>query len=172
VVWRTQWTLGKSDAVNVELRLRLPSAAEWDPCRSGVRKGRRAMRLWNYWNCVSCGSNNNPLTAATLPVTRLPRCWARYHQRTRRLRLHTTAYYCPAAAAEQPATAAMRSVLYTLLSLATLTTALAIETAAPKAKDDDWEEKQPDTIFNGQSVPPMIELGPTNLDTEISKGNW
>jgi protein disulfide-isomerase len=68
----------------------------------------------------------------------------------------------------------MRSIFYTLLSLATLTTALAIETTAPKAKsaDDDWEEKQPDTIFNGQTVPPMIELTQHNLDTEIAKGNW
>lgn len=68
----------------------------------------------------------------------------------------------------------MRSIFYTLLSLATLTTALAIETTTPKAKvtDDDWEEKQPDTIFNGQTVPPMIELTQHNLDTEIAKGNW
>jgi protein disulfide-isomerase len=68
----------------------------------------------------------------------------------------------------------MRSVLYTLLSLATLTTALAIETKTPSAApaDDDWEDKQPDTVFNGQTVPPMIELGGHNLDTEISKGNW
>lgn len=68
----------------------------------------------------------------------------------------------------------MRSIFYTLLSLATLATTLAIETKAPKAKggDDDWDEKQPDTVFNGQPVPPMIELTQHNLDKEISKGNW
>jgi protein disulfide-isomerase len=67
----------------------------------------------------------------------------------------------------------MRSIFYTLLSLATLATTLAIETKSPKAKDDDdWEEKTPDTVFNGQPVPPMIELTQHNLDKEISKGNW
>jgi protein disulfide-isomerase len=68
----------------------------------------------------------------------------------------------------------MRSIFYTLLSLATLATTLAIETKSSNAKktDDDWEEKQPDTIFNGQTVPPMIELTQHNLETEISKGNW
>jgi protein disulfide-isomerase len=65
----------------------------------------------------------------------------------------------------------MRSIFYTLLSLATLTTALAIETKAPVASED-WDEKQPDTIFNGQTVPPMIELTQHNLDSEIKKGNW
>ncbi|KAF2026346.1 thioredoxin-like protein [Setomelanomma holmii] len=68
----------------------------------------------------------------------------------------------------------MRAILYSLLSLATLATTLAIETAKPKATDvsDDWDEKQPDTIFNGQTVPPMIELTQQTLDNEISKGNW
>ncbi|RMZ73560.1 disulfide isomerase [Pyrenophora seminiperda CCB06] len=72
----------------------------------------------------------------------------------------------------------MRSVLYTLLSLATLASTFAAETPSAKAKstatddDDDWEEKAPDTIFNGEKVPPMIELTPETHDTEISKGNW
>jgi protein disulfide-isomerase len=68
----------------------------------------------------------------------------------------------------------MRSVIYSLLSLATLATALAIETKTPEATtaDDDWDDKQPDTIFNGQTVPPMIELGQDSLDKEISTGNW
>jgi protein disulfide-isomerase len=68
----------------------------------------------------------------------------------------------------------MRSIFYTLLSLATLATTLAIETKTPKAGDVDdiWEDKRPDTIFNGQTVPPMIELGQHNLDKEITKGNW
>jgi protein disulfide-isomerase len=68
----------------------------------------------------------------------------------------------------------MRSIFYSFLSLATLATALAIETSSAKVTDaqDDWDDKQPDTIFNGQTVPPMIELTQHNLDTEISKGNW
>lgn len=68
----------------------------------------------------------------------------------------------------------MRSIIYSLLSLATLTTALAIETKTPRtaAADDDWDDKLPDTIFNGQTVPPMIELGQDSLDKEITKGNW
>ncbi|KAL5119157.1 hypothetical protein ACEQ8H_002864 [Pleosporales sp. CAS-2024a] len=63
----------------------------------------------------------------------------------------------------------MRSVFYAFLSLATLATTLAIRTTGA---DEDWEEKQPDTVFNGQTVPPMIELTQHNLDTEIAKGNW
>jgi hypothetical protein len=68
----------------------------------------------------------------------------------------------------------MRSILYSLLSLATIASTLAIETPAAKAttKNDDWEEKAPDTTFNGETVPPMIELRTDNIDTEISKGNW
>jgi len=68
----------------------------------------------------------------------------------------------------------MRSILYTLLSLATLASTIAADTPSPKptAKDDDWEEEVPDTIFNGEKVPPMIELTPETMDTEISKGNW
>ncbi|KAL6711033.1 hypothetical protein ACN47E_006908 [Coniothyrium glycines] len=69
----------------------------------------------------------------------------------------------------------MRSILYSILSLATIAHTLAIETAAPKKKaaaDDDWDEKTPSTIFNGQEVPPMIELRKDNIDKEISKGNW
>ncbi|CAO2652961.1 Nn.00g023720.m01.CDS01 [Neocucurbitaria sp. VM-36] len=68
----------------------------------------------------------------------------------------------------------MRSILCSLLSLATVATTLAVELPSAKkaAADDDWDEKQPDTIFNGQTVPPMIELGQHNIDKEISKGNW
>jgi len=69
----------------------------------------------------------------------------------------------------------MRSIIYSLLSLATLTTALAIESNTPRATtaadDDDWDDKLPDTIFNGQNVPPMTELG-QDIDKEITKGNW
>lgn len=68
----------------------------------------------------------------------------------------------------------MRSIFYSLLSLATLATTLAVELPSTKRADadDDWEEKQPDTIFNGQTVPPMIELGQNNIEKEISTGNW
>jgi protein disulfide-isomerase len=67
----------------------------------------------------------------------------------------------------------MRSIFYSLLSLATVATALAVEKTDKRAaaSDDDWDEKVPDTTFNGQSVPPMIELG-TNLEKEIGHGNW
>lgn len=70
----------------------------------------------------------------------------------------------------------MRSVFFSLLSLATIATSAAIEPRAPlkgdTTADDDWaDEVVPDTIFNGQTVPPMKELG-TDLDKEISHGNW
>lgn len=68
----------------------------------------------------------------------------------------------------------MRSILYSLLSLATVASTLAAETPAAKAtaKGDDWEEKTPETVFNGETVPPMIELTQDTLDSETSKGNW
>jgi protein disulfide-isomerase len=69
----------------------------------------------------------------------------------------------------------MRSLLYSLLSLAAVASTLAAEPAAavtPAAAVDDWEDKVPDTVFNGQTVPPMIELGERNFDKEISHGNW
>jgi protein disulfide-isomerase len=68
----------------------------------------------------------------------------------------------------------MRSIIYSLLSLATIGSALAIETSSAKksSSGDDWDAKLPDTIFNGQTVPPMIELGPHNIEKEIAKGNW
>lgn len=68
----------------------------------------------------------------------------------------------------------MRAILCSLLSLATVATTLAVESPSGKraATEDDWDEKVPDTIFNGQTVPPMIELGPKDLDEEVSKGNW
>jgi protein disulfide-isomerase len=68
----------------------------------------------------------------------------------------------------------MRSILYPLLSLATFASTFAAETPAAQAtaKKDDWDEKTPDTTFNGETVPPMIELGPNTIDTEIGKGNW
>lgn len=68
----------------------------------------------------------------------------------------------------------MRSIFYSLLSLATIATTVVAEASGTKGagKDgDDWEEVVPDTIFNGQTVPPMKELG-TELDSEISHGNW
>ncbi|CBX90746.1 similar to disulfide isomerase [Plenodomus lingam JN3] len=76
-----------------------------------------------------------------------------------------------------PPSANMRSLFYSLLSLATIASTLAVETstgATPSkaAASDDWEEKAPDTIFNGQTVPPMIELTKDTLDKEIAKGHW
>lgn len=63
------------------------------------------------------------------------------------------------------------------MSLATIASTLAVpETAATVVAradaDDDWEEKTPDTIFNGQTVPPMPVLDNKSLDKEIGKGNW
>jgi protein disulfide-isomerase len=71
----------------------------------------------------------------------------------------------------------MRSIFYTLLSLATFASTLAApdDTArrlVKRADADDWEDKVPDTIFNGQTVPPMPMLDQKSFDTETSKGNW
>lgn len=70
----------------------------------------------------------------------------------------------------------MRALIYSLLSLATVASTLAIEPQSAASKrsdaDDDWEERPPDTVFNGQTVPPMIELRESNIEKEISKGNW
>lgn len=72
----------------------------------------------------------------------------------------------------------MRSIFYSLLSLATIASTLAVDNAAAasaaKRADagDDWEDKVPDTIFNGQTVPPMTVLDMKTLDKEISHGNW
>jgi protein disulfide-isomerase len=60
----------------------------------------------------------------------------------------------------------MRSFLYTLLSLATVTTTLAADAT------DDWEEVVPDTVFNGQTVPPLKELDANHIKDDLSKGNW
>jgi protein disulfide-isomerase len=71
----------------------------------------------------------------------------------------------------------MRSIFYSLLSLATFASTLAAPDDAARrlvkrADADDWEEKVPDTIFNGQTVPPMPMLDQKSFDTETSKGNW
>jgi protein disulfide-isomerase len=66
--------------------------------------------------------------------------------------------------------AAMRSLIYTLWSLATITRTLAAE-AAPTRSTDDWEDAVPDTIFNGQTVPPIKELD-MRIEEDMSKGNW
>jgi protein disulfide-isomerase len=63
----------------------------------------------------------------------------------------------------------MRSIFYSLLSLATIATTLAAPT--PDTKDDDFEDKVPDTTFNGQTVPPMIELG-VDLKEKTKTGHW
>jgi protein disulfide-isomerase len=71
----------------------------------------------------------------------------------------------------------MRSIFYSLLSLATIASTLAVDNAAASAAKradagDDWEDKVPDTVFNGQTVPPMKVLDIKTLDKEISQGNW
>ncbi|KAG9385584.1 Thioredoxin domain-containing protein [Pyrenophora tritici-repentis] len=68
----------------------------------------------------------------------------------------------------------MRSLLYSLLSLATVASTFAAETpsAKPTAKSDGWDDSVPETTFNGEKVPPMIELTPETFDKEVSKGNW
>jgi protein disulfide-isomerase len=69
----------------------------------------------------------------------------------------------------------MRFITYSLLSLATVLSTFAADTPDSEAKPtgtDDWEEQKPDTIFNGQTVPPIKELGPSDLKQSISKGNW
>ncbi|KAF2180569.1 thioredoxin-like protein [Zopfia rhizophila CBS 207.26] len=69
----------------------------------------------------------------------------------------------------------MRSLLYSLLSLATVASTFAADTptATPTAKSSDGlEDAVPDTIFNGQTVPPMKEFDGQSIDQEISKGNW
>ncbi|CAI6337110.1 unnamed protein product [Periconia digitata] len=64
----------------------------------------------------------------------------------------------------------MRSLLYTILSFATIAVTIAAPVSEPQ-DDDDLDEKVPDTIFNGQTVPPMIELG-TDLDEKTKTGHW
>ncbi|EMD63144.1 hypothetical protein GGP41_005166 [Bipolaris sorokiniana] len=68
----------------------------------------------------------------------------------------------------------MRSILYALLSLATVASTLAADASGANdaGKDDAWDEKGADTTFNGEKVPPMIELTPTTIATETKKGNW
>lgn len=60
----------------------------------------------------------------------------------------------------------MRSLLYAFLSLATVTSTFAAEAS------DSLDDTPPDTIFNGQTVPPMRDLSGPTLDQDISKGNW
>ncbi|KAF2113338.1 thioredoxin-like protein [Lophiotrema nucula] len=66
----------------------------------------------------------------------------------------------------------MRSLLYSLLSLATIAPILAADAPAASPTSDGLEDDVPDTIFNGQTVPPMIELTQQDIDEKISHGNW
>ncbi|KAF1834081.1 thioredoxin-like protein [Decorospora gaudefroyi] len=72
----------------------------------------------------------------------------------------------------------MRTLFYSLVSLATIAATCGAETAAAAATakattdDDDWDEKAPSTTFNGETVPPMIELRQDNIDAELATGNW
>lgn len=65
----------------------------------------------------------------------------------------------------------MRSILYSLLSLATIANTFAAEIKSSHS-DDLLEDVVPDTIFNGQTVPPMKELNQQKIEQELSKGNW
>lgn len=69
----------------------------------------------------------------------------------------------------------MRSLFYSLLSLATIASTLAadVPTESPaETVTDDWDEAVPDTLFNGQTVPAMKELSSVDITKEISQGNW
>jgi protein disulfide-isomerase len=66
----------------------------------------------------------------------------------------------------------MRSLFYSLLSLATVATTIAADTTTSKAGDDWDDDVVPDTIFNGQTVPPMKEMRPDTFKADIDKGNW
>lgn len=72
----------------------------------------------------------------------------------------------------------MRSLFYSLLSLATIASTLAADVPevpmeiSPEKGTDEWDEEVPDTVFNGQTVPPMKELSSVNIEQEISQGNW
>lgn len=65
----------------------------------------------------------------------------------------------------------MRSLFYSLLSLATLASAVSAAPTAATATDD-LDEVVPDTVFNGQTVPPMKELDSVKIEEDISKGYW
>jgi protein disulfide-isomerase len=41
-------------------------------------------------------------------------------------------------------------------------------------ESDDWEEQEPlvPTVFNGVTVPPMLELDPSNYKDEIAKSKY
>jgi protein disulfide-isomerase len=68
----------------------------------------------------------------------------------------------------------MRFSLYSLLSLATVASTLAADTSSAQDsdKDDGWGDKAVETTFNGEKVPPMIELTPDTFPSETKKGNW
>lgn len=65
----------------------------------------------------------------------------------------------------------MRSLIYGLLSLATFATARAVDTTTTKSTDD-WDAAVPDTVFNGETVPPMKELTSEDIEKEVSRGVW
>ncbi|KAF2734600.1 thioredoxin-like protein [Polyplosphaeria fusca] len=65
----------------------------------------------------------------------------------------------------------MRSLFYSLLSLATVASTFAADDAPTSKSSDELEEVIPDTVFNAQTVPPMKELD-GNIDQDIDHGNW
>ena len=78
----------------------------------------------------------------------------------------------------------MRFFLYKLLALTAAASALA---AAPEADakgdtqhavvstpegSDGLDDVVPDTVFNGETVPPIKELSADSFDADTSKGYW
>lgn len=74
----------------------------------------------------------------------------------------------------------MRLLPFAFLSLAAVASVFAAEPAEKEAvvkaeaktPSDDVEKAEGETTFNGQTVPPMQQLEPGTIDTEISKGYW
>lgn len=152
--------------------MELDSNAKTNPCLLGIRKTYRIK-----WFChlsfptISLNHQGAGPRFPCLIFTHLRnlRSWpcsrySFYNQRTAAFLRQASAFI-----------SAMRSLLYSLLSLATIASTFAADIPAENSADketEDWDEVVPDTIFNGQTVPPMRELTSENHKEEISKGNW
>lgn len=146
------------------------------------------LRLRRRWHCSSTSTDLRVLPELLFLPTERVRLFLLFLiycdpdslplQPTASHRIASHAHAPPTAAApEQLAAVAMRSIFYSLLSLATIASTLAApdnaaRTLVKRADADDWEDKVPDTIFNGQTVPPMPVLDLQSLTRTISKGNW
>jgi protein disulfide-isomerase len=68
------------------------------------------------------------------------------------------------------------------IALLSLVTSVSVIAAAPAEKADEvklvaepehgLDEVAPDTTFNGQKVPPMLDLEQSNFDKEVGTGYW